>query len=99
MRRVTVPRAPTPSAAGPAPGAAGQRNAPSCPVAFRAVDRCAASCTGEVTVTVPHDRSPKKTPDDGGPLYDSTLGAAPCDGDSCDPADSAAAHHEGPACA
>jgi len=56
-------------------------------VAFQAVDRCAASCTGEVTVTVPHDRSPKKTPDDGGPLYDSTLGAPPCDGDTCDPED------------
>ena len=56
-------------------------------VAFQAVDRCNAACTGEVTVTVPHDRSPKKTPGDGGPLYDSTLGAPPCQGDACDPTD------------
>ena len=56
-------------------------------VAFQAVDRCNAVCTGEVAVAVPHDRSPKKTPGDGGPLYDSTLGAPPCQGDSCDPTD------------
>ena len=56
-------------------------------VAFQAVDRCNAACTGEITVTVPHDRSPKKTPGDGGPLYDSTLGAPPCQGDACDPTD------------
>jgi hypothetical protein len=36
---------------------------------------------------VRHDRSPKKTPGDGGPLYDSTLGAPPCAGDACDPTD------------
>jgi hypothetical protein len=42
---------------------------------------------GDVTVTVPHDQSPKKTPGDGGPLYDSTLGAPPCEGDACDPED------------
>lgn len=56
-------------------------------VAFQAVDRCNAGCTGEVTVTVRHDQSPKKTPGDGGPLYDSTLGAPPCAGDACDPTD------------
>jgi cysteine-rich repeat protein len=56
-------------------------------VAFQAVDVCNAVCTGEVTVTVHHDRSPKKTPGDGGPLYDSTLGAPPCVGDACDPTD------------
>ena len=56
-------------------------------VAFEAVDRCNAICTGEVTVVVRHDRSPKKTPGDGGPLYDSTLGAPPCEGDACDPTD------------
>jgi cysteine-rich repeat protein len=56
-------------------------------VAFQAVDRCNAVCTGEVTVDVPHDQSPKKIPGDGGPLYDSTLGAPPCQGDSCDPTD------------
>jgi cysteine-rich repeat protein len=56
-------------------------------VAFQAVDRCNAACTGEVTVTVRHDRSPKKRPGDGGPLYDSTLGAPPCQGDECDPTD------------
>ncbi len=56
-------------------------------VAFRAVDRCNAVCTGEVTVSVHHDRSPKKTPGDGGPLYDSTLGAPPCVGATCDPTD------------
>ena len=67
-------------------------------VAFQAVDRCAASCTGEVTVTVPHDRSPKKTPADGGPLYDSTLGAPPCEGDTCDPEDCVPDPHDIPAC-
>jgi cysteine-rich repeat protein len=56
-------------------------------VAFEAVDRCSAVCTGEVEVTVRHDRSPKKAPGDGGPLYDSTLGAPPCAGDDCDPTD------------
>lgn len=56
-------------------------------VAFQAVDRCNAVCTGEVTVSVHHDRSPKKTPGDGGALYDSTLGAPPCEGDACDPTD------------
>jgi cysteine-rich repeat protein len=56
-------------------------------VAFEAVDRCAATCTGEVTVVVRHDQSKKKTPGDGGALYDSTLGAPPCEGDACDPTD------------
>jgi len=56
-------------------------------VAFQAVDRCNAVCTGEVTVSVHHDRSPKKTPGDGGPLYDSTLGAPPCQGEACNPTD------------
>jgi len=56
-------------------------------VAFQAVDRCNATCVGEVSVAVRHDRSPKKTPGDGGPLYDSTLGAPPCEGDACDPTD------------
>lgn len=56
-------------------------------VAFQAVDRCNAVCAGEITVTVPHDRSPKKSTGDGGPLYDSTLGAPPCTGDACDPTD------------
>jgi cysteine-rich repeat protein len=56
-------------------------------IAFEAVDRCNAVCTGEVEVVVPHDRSPHKTAGDGGPLYDSTLGAPPCEGDECDPSD------------
>jgi cysteine-rich repeat protein len=56
-------------------------------VAFEAVDRCNAACTGEVSVVVRHDRSPHKSPGDGGPLYDSTLGAPPCEGDACDPTD------------
>jgi cysteine-rich repeat protein len=56
-------------------------------VAFEAVDRCDAVCTGEVTVIVRHDQSPHKTPGDGGLLYDSTLGAPPCAGDACDPTD------------
>lgn len=56
-------------------------------VAFQATDRCDAICTGEVTVSVHHDRSPKKVPGDGGPLYDSTLGAPPCQGGACDPTD------------
>lgn len=56
-------------------------------VAFEAVDRCEAACTGEVTVVVRHDRGRKKLPGDGGPLYDSTLGTVPCEGDACDPVD------------
>jgi cysteine-rich repeat protein len=56
-------------------------------VAFEAIDVCNAACTGEVTVAVRHDRSPKKTVGDGGPLFDSTLGAAPCAGDACDQTD------------
>jgi hypothetical protein len=40
-----------------------------------------------VTVVVRHDRSPHKTPGDGGALYDSTLGAPPCEGESCTAAD------------
>jgi hypothetical protein len=56
-------------------------------VAFQAVDRCNAVCTGEVTVCVPHDHRPGATCGDGGPLYDSTLGAPPCVGDACGPED------------
>jgi cysteine-rich repeat protein len=56
-------------------------------VTFVATDVCNATCSGEVSVVVRHDRSPKKEPGDGGPLYDSTLGMPPCEGDSCDPAD------------
>jgi cysteine-rich repeat protein len=56
-------------------------------VAFVATDVCDATCTGAVTVVVPHDRSPHKEPGDGGPLYDSTMGAPPCEGDACDPAE------------
>jgi cysteine-rich repeat protein len=56
-------------------------------VAFQAVDRCNAACSGEVIVCVRHDRSPKKSCGDGGPLYDSTAGAPPCEGDSCGPED------------
>ena len=67
-------------------------------VAFRAVDRCDASCNGEVTVIVPHDQSPKKTSADGGPIYDSTLGAPPCEGDACDPEDCVPDPHDVGAC-
>jgi cysteine-rich repeat protein len=56
-------------------------------VAFQAVDRCNAVCTSDVTVAVRHDRSPHKGVGDGGPLYDSTAGAPPCTGDSCEPVD------------
>lgn len=56
-------------------------------VAFQAADRCNAVCTGEVTVCVGHDRSPHKTCNDGGPLYDSTAGAPPCQGGGCGPED------------
>jgi cysteine-rich repeat protein len=56
-------------------------------VAFQAADRCNAVCVGEVTVCVPHDHRPGATCGDGGPLYDSTLGAPPCVGDACGPAD------------
>jgi cysteine-rich repeat protein len=56
-------------------------------VAFQAVDRCNAICTGEVTVCVRHDHRPNGTCGDGGPLFDSTLGAPPCEGESCGPED------------
>lgn len=56
-------------------------------VAFEAVDRCNAACTGQVSVVVRHDRGRKKTPGDGGPIYDSTGGVAPCEGGTCDPVD------------
>jgi cysteine-rich repeat protein len=56
-------------------------------VAFQAVDRCNAVCVGEVTVCVRHDRRPNGTCGDGGPLFDSTLGAPPCEGASCGPED------------
>jgi cysteine-rich repeat protein len=56
-------------------------------VAFAAVDRCNAACVGEVTVCVRHDRRPNGTCGDGGPLHDSTAGAAPCQGDTCGPDD------------
>jgi cysteine-rich repeat protein len=56
-------------------------------VAFRAIDRCNAACTGEVTVCVAHDRRPNGACGDGGPLYDATAGAPPCQGESCGPED------------
>jgi len=56
-------------------------------VAFQAVDVCGAPCLGSVTVCVRHDRGKNGTCADGGPLYDSTLGMPPCEGDACDPAE------------
>ena len=56
-------------------------------VAFQAVDVCAATCTGIVSVCVRHDRGKKGACVDGGPLYDSTAGVPPCEGGSCDPTD------------
>jgi cysteine-rich repeat protein len=56
-------------------------------VVFQAVDVCGAPCVGEVSVCVRHDRRPNGTCGDGGPLYDSTAGAPPCEGDACDPTD------------
>jgi cysteine-rich repeat protein len=56
-------------------------------VAFQAADRCNAVCTGSVTVCVRHDQRPNGTCGDGGPLFDSTAGAPPCQGNSCDPGD------------
>lgn len=41
-------------------------------VSFEAVDPQGASCTGRVTVCVPHDRRPGATCRDGGPLFNST---------------------------
>lgn len=41
-------------------------------ISFTATDEYGATCEGEVTVGVPHDK--KDTPVDGGPLYDSTEG-------------------------
>jgi hypothetical protein len=51
------------------------------------VDRCNAVCLGEVTVCVRHDNGKHGTCGDGGPLFDSTLGAPPCEGGSCGPED------------
>jgi hypothetical protein len=56
-------------------------------VAFQATDRCNAACTGEVTVCVRHDQGRHGTCGDGGPLFDSTAGVPPCQGDSCGPED------------
>src|SRR3989442_14828187 len=56
-------------------------------VAFQAIDRCDAVCTGDVAVCVRHDRRPNGTCGDGGPLFDSTAGAPPCQGSSCGPED------------
>ena len=39
-------------------------------ISFTATDEYGATCDGEVTVGVPHDK--KDTPVDGGALYDST---------------------------
>ncbi len=46
-------------------------------VQFTATDPDGLSCTGEVTVGVPHDMKPGRPLVDGGPLYDSTTGRAP----------------------
>src|SRR6185369_17712446 len=67
-------------------------------VAFRAVDRCDAACTGAVTVCVGHDQRPNGTCVDGGPLYDSTAGAPPCRGDGCGPEDCVPDPDDLPAC-
>jgi cysteine-rich repeat protein len=56
-------------------------------VAFRAVDRCNAACTGSVAVCVRHDQGRNGACGDGGPLFDSTAGAPPCQGESCGPED------------
>jgi cysteine-rich repeat protein len=58
-------------------------------VAFQAVDVCNAACVGEVVVCVRHDNGKKNggACGDGGALYDSTLGAPPCEGGSCGPED------------
>jgi cysteine-rich repeat protein len=56
-------------------------------IAFQAVDRCNAVCTGEVEVCVRHDNRPNGVCGDGGPLFDSTAGVPPCAGPSCGPED------------
>jgi cysteine-rich repeat protein len=56
-------------------------------VAFEAIDRCGATCTGAVVVCVPHDQGHGDVCGDGGPQFDSTAGAPPCSGPACGPAD------------
>jgi hypothetical protein len=59
-------------------------------IAFTASDGDGASCTGEVTVGVPHDKGGHATPIDGGPLYDSTKRTPPpghSKGDGCERGD------------
>jgi cysteine-rich repeat protein len=56
-------------------------------VAFQAADRCNAVCTGSVEVCVRHDQGAHGACGDGGPLFDSTAGAPPCQGDACGPED------------
>lgn len=52
-------------------------------VAFTADDGEGGTCSGEVTVCVPHDQGKGSTCGDGGPLVDSTGGEALCDGEAC----------------
>jgi hypothetical protein len=42
-------------------------------IAFTADDGKGGACAGEVTVCVPHDRGPKGTCADEGPLFESTI--------------------------
>lgn len=59
-------------------------------ITFTASDSLSASCTGEVTVGVPHDRGQHATPIDDGALYDSTkvtLPAGHAKGDGCEDGD------------
>jgi hypothetical protein len=52
-------------------------------VAFVAEDGRGGTCTGEVTVCVPHDQGQGSVCGDGGPLVDSTGGDVLCDGEAC----------------
>lgn len=59
-------------------------------ITFTAADSLGASCTGEVTVGVPHDQGRHATPVDDGALYDSTRVTLPAGhgkGDGCEDGD------------
>jgi hypothetical protein len=69
---------------------------------FTATDALGASCSGEVTVGVPHDRGGHARPIDGGPLYDSTVSFPPGNGngngDGNDDDDHDRPHYDGDGC-
>jgi VCBS repeat-containing protein len=69
-------------------------------ISFTVTDSSGLSCSGEVTVGVPHDMGGHATPIDDGPIYDSTKPGprGHYDGDRCDHDRGAKGHREGDDC-